>query len=101
MICSVDDMGFCSIHLIQGEYRTINGTRYCENGLIDIQDKKVYSLKKDHQALKKHIKDWEIEIDGIMEKYRLANKGNEFEGLVVQIQNDLSGITEEMMSINI
>lgn len=39
MTCSVDDNGFCSVHQIQGEYKTIDGTRYCEDGQAEINDK--------------------------------------------------------------
>jgi len=60
-----------------------------------------YNLKADHEALKKHIKEWELEIDAIVEKYRKANKGNDYEHLVNKIGEELEGITEEMMSINI
>ena len=60
-----------------------------------------YDLEKDHEAIKKQIKKWELEIDALVARYRKANQGNQFEPLVIQIGNELEGITEEMMSINI
>lgn len=60
-----------------------------------------YDLKEDHALLKQHIKKWELELDGIIAKYSEANKGNQFEPLVNQISDELEGISQEMMSINI
>jgi hypothetical protein len=51
-----------------------------------------YSLKKDHTAIKKHIKEWEIAIDGIV---RCPDRKCE------DCMSELEDISHEMMAINL
>ena len=51
-----------------------------------------YSLKKDHTAIKKHIKEWEIAIDGIV---RCSDPKCE------DCMDKLEAISNEMMAINL
>lgn len=60
---------------------------------------KKYSLKKDHSDLKKHIKEWEREID-ILVKY-LTQIETKKEIDIDYLINNLEIISHEMLPINI
>jgi hypothetical protein len=70
-----------------------------------------YNLKKDHEEIKKQIKEWEIEMDlsvdsllNILEKYgdiEINKNGEDKSIYLLDLINALEGLSHEMMAINI
>lgn len=58
---------------------------------------KKYNLAEDHREIKKQIKEWELELDSIVDKLLSMEVSN----ALVTYTNTLEDISNEMMAINI